>query len=339
MELKYKSFSLAILLVCIGHFSFAYDSLRLESNRGWQVVVHQVEQGETLYSLSRRYSADVKQIVEFNEIVNNSLALGQLILIPIAKEKGAKGKSETQSPKSASSVEHVVQMKETLYSISRLYGMKVDEIKALNGMKTNELSVGQVIKVSANSKSDLPESKPDVKPKEKSVVNGFTEYLVQSGDILETIARKFNVRPDSIIIWNELSDSYLAIGQRILIKGEIDKEAQKIAQKVETTGYSKISRITDQSGFSKVFEEGIAKKIEEAGDSDKYLAMHRTLKVGSMVEVRNLMNNKKIFVRIVGKLPSTGINDNTLIRLTPICFERLGIIDPTSRVEISYYED
>ena len=88
-----------------------------------------------------------------------------------------------------------------------------------------------------------------------------------------------------------------------------------------------------------MIEEGTARKIEDVVDTKKYLALHRTLPIGSMIEVRNLMNNQKIFVKVVGKLPETGLNKNVLVRLSPICFERLGVIDPMTRVEVSYFID
>ncbi len=359
MELKFK-LGLIMLFACLlySQESFGYDSVRVEKAKGKRVIIHEVEQGETLYSLSRRYGALVSEIVAFNDVVDNTISLGQILMIPLGKEKEKANRPKSNSGvdddlemeskpiKSASQPEkviHTVQPKETLFAISRLYGMSVDEIKALNGMTSNDLSVGEMIYVKASEGSATKAVVQPVivkeKPQNSSAPDGYTEYLVQTGDMLETIARKFSVRPDSIIIWNQLSNTYLAIGQRLLIKGAIDREAQKVEKKVEDTGYSKKSKMTDQSGFSKIYEEGIAKKIEDAVDTDKYLAMHRTLKVGSMVEIRNLMNNKKIFVRIVGKLPETGMNENVVVRLTPICFERLGVIDPKARVEISYYED
>lgn len=358
MELKYKLiFGLLITMFFQSQAILAYDSLRVEKIKGKRVVVHEVEQGETLYSLSRRYNSSVKEIISFNDVIDNTISLGEILMIPLVKEKSNKPKNlgvnedvevestepETSEPQ-VKKVTHTVQPKETLFAISRLYEMSVDDIKSLNQMTSNDLAVGQIINVYATNgkafeiKSDQP-IKLDPPKKTSSAPAGYTEYLVQSGDMLETISRKFKVRPDSIIIWNQLSNTYLAIGQRLLIKGSIDKEAQKTQKKVEDTGHSKISKITDQSGFSKVFEEGIAKRIEDVIETDKYLAMHRTLKVGSMVEVRNLMNNKKIFVRIVGRLPETGTNENILVRMTPICFDRLGVIDPKTRVEISYYED
>jgi LysM repeat protein len=360
MVLKFRFLILSLLFLFASE-AFSLDSLRVEKVRGRQVVLHQVDQGETLYSLSKRYNSDLKEISKFNQIENNAIALGQILKIPLPKIKGksdAKSAftSDTQAvglnttkPDSLvseglnpSPITHTVQAKETLFAISRMYDLSVDEIKELNDLSDNTLALGQVLVVgSSDADSSVNIQTPHVDtPDQPEVVDDkMTEYLVQSGDMLETIARKFGVRPDSIVHWNKLSNTYLAIGQRLQIKGEIDSLAQMVEVKVEETGYSQRRKIIDSSGFTKVLEEGIAKKIEDVIETDKYLAMHRTLRVGTMVEIRNLMNNKKIFVRIVGKLPETGLNEDTLIRLTPVCFKKLGVIDPKTRVEISYYED
>ncbi|MEO9475809.1 MAG: LysM peptidoglycan-binding domain-containing protein [Cyclobacteriaceae bacterium] len=357
MGLRYSILVVILMAFLATPSRAAYDSLRTEKHKGQMVVVHLVEQSETLYSLSRRYGSAVREIVKFNKIEGNTISLGQELLIPIGKIKSKKSKSgavsvngdpETEAevyslPQDSAQKTHIVKSKETLFAISRMYGLTVDELKQLNGLESNSLNLGQVLNVSTTGGEtvvSIPEEEEEEEVEiEKSVAPGFNEYLVQSGDMLETIARKFNVRPDSIVIWNQLSNTYLAIGQRLVIKGEVDSLVQMTQPEIEETGYSQKSKMIDASGFAKVLEEGVAKKIENVVETDKYLAMHRTLKVGSMIEVRNLMNNKKVFVRVVGRLPNTGLNQNTLIRLTPICFSKLGVIDPTARVEISYYEE
>lgn len=349
--LKYKLVLICLVLACsLNAYSSSFDSLRLENVNGQLLVVHKVEKGETLYALAKRYHTDTKSIITTNTIVNNSISLGQLLKIPIPKmgesslqndsivydslevENIALDSSQIAKERSKESI-HLVKAKETLYSISKIYDISVAELKESNNLVSNELSLGQTLLISKKMPSNnLPEVDDDV-------LKGYKEYFVQSGDMLETIAQKFKIRPDSIMLWNELSNSYLAIGQRLLIKGEIDSLSQTIKPKVEKTGYSNKKKIVDSSGFTKILEDGIAKKIENVIDTEKYLALHRSLKAGTMIEVRNLMNNRKIYVRVVGKLPATGLNKNTLIRVTPICFDKLGIIDPKSRVEISYYED
>jgi len=54
------------------------------------------------------------------------------------------------------------------------------------------------------------------------------------------------------------------------------------------------------------------------------------------VVVRNEMNNQVVFVRIVGKLPDTGINEKVIIRMSSAAIKQLRAIDPKFRVEISY---
>lgn len=350
MGLNYKIFLIGVGLILYGNAqAHVGDSVRLQKDGKRVFVIHQVEKGETLYSLSRRYGAEVQEVVATNSIEDNQIALGQVIRVPVANDRydteliddEKKPKPEEVRGEASS---HVVAAGETLFSISRKYDVSVAELKDWNELQSNELSIGQVLKVVSRSENGAPKPASDdelktVKKAEKDIPAGFTEYYVQSGDLLESIAKRFKVRPDSIVIWNELANTYLNIGQKLLIKGKLDQELMRRAEKVEQLAYGSRKKVKDQSGFVKVFEEGTARKIEGVAETQKYLALHRELKVGTLMEVRNLMNNQKIFVRVVGKLPETGLNENVLIRLTPICFERLGVIDPKTRVEVSYYED
>lgn len=350
----------------------ATDSLRTEKDGDRYFVIHRVEKGETLYSLSKRYNAHLNEIVRANDVMNNSISLGQELRIPI--------EGKPAIPKNTGAVKdyHTVVTGETLYAISRKYGVSVGQLRSWNNLPSNEIAIGQSLVVKSSTgieevekppvEEELPreeeqpeENEPPVEEEEKPAIaentgkvvekeenkelkkegipDGFQVYYVQSGEMIGGIARKFNVRPDSIVIWNDLSNTYLSIGQKLLIRGEIDKELQKKASDEKTTAYGTIRKTTDQSGFTKIYEEGIASKIDSSVETGKYLALHRSLPIGTLVEVRNLMNNQKVFVRVVGKLPETGLNKNVLVRLTPVCFERLGVIDPKTRVEVSYYED
>ncbi|MFT4834833.1 MAG: LysM repeat protein [Marinoscillum sp.] len=324
------------------------DSLGTEESGGKVFIRHQVVKGETLYSLSRRYGAEVSGIVELNQIVDNQLSLGQVLRIPTS----LKVKSTTPAVNTNTAVlktnssqtdnTHEVKPGETLFAISRKYGITVDQIKTMNGLQNNELSVGQIITIgSAEMKTSQTVSEVKIPAPEpvQQKPSGFSEYYVQSGELLESIAGRFSVHPDSIVKWNQLTNSYLTIGQKLLIKGKLDQVKLKQRETVEILPYGTRKLVKDQSGFTKIYEEGTASKIEEKIETTKYLALHRTLGPGTLIEVRNLMNNKKIFVRVVGKLPETGLNENVMIRLSPVCFERLGVIDPKTRVEVSYFQD
>ncbi len=351
MESRFSFFIVFFLILTFGANSNALDSLRLETRDGRNFIIHEVEQGETLYGISRRYGANLSEVVRLNSLEGSRIELGQMLEIPTTKSASAK------KPEATPDQLHVVAAKETLYGISKKYAVTIDEIKTWNGLPDNTLSLGQSLIVKKGTKvEEVKKPVEVVKPSEEKPVetkmettqvtetkapvkDDFTIYFVQTGDVLESIARRFNVRVDSIVIWNGMKNTYISIGQKLKIKGEPDTLYQTLEEPVHQTEYSKVKKQVDQSGFTRITEEGVAKKIEEIADTEKYLALHRTMKIGTLVEVRNLMNNKKIFVRIVGKLPETGLNENTLIRLSPICFKTLGIIDSLTRVEISYYEE
>ncbi len=359
------SYSLTLLFFISFIQAFSLDSLRIEKVQDKVVVIHEVEKGETLYALSKRYGAEINEVIAFNEITDNNISLGQMLKIPLVPVSGSVSEKSTETI-------HTVKTGETLFSISQMYDLRVYQLKEMNNLNSNDISIGQelVIKKLApevrdpnksiivsslpkkTDESDNTESIPDKTEIEEINVEetkaettveeiddmeGFMAYQVQSGDDLSTIATRYGVRIDSLKYWNKLSSDRLDIGQELKLKQKVDVVMD--APRIIKTPYGIKKRMVDQSGFVRIMEEGIAQKIEDVIPTDKYLCLHRDQPVGSLVEVRNLMNNQKVFVKVVARLPNTGLNENVLIRLTPVAFKRLGIIDPKARVEISYYEE
>lgn len=86
---------------------------------------------------------------------------------------------------------YITQPKNTLYTIAKLYGMKVEDIFSINSLKNDTIFVGQYIKV-----------KTQTRPLEAN------EYFIQEGDTLEKLAMKFKVSVETLRSWNHL-DGYL----------------------------------------------------------------------------------------------------------------------------------
>ncbi len=354
MALNYRivCFLGMVCLFAVGTKAGSLDSLRTEKLGDEWFIIHKVEQSETLYSLARRYGVELPKIQAANDLNGTNIDLGQELRIPSTAPVSSPQESDSH-PNPSSFRTHTVSPGETLYSIGRIYGVEVPDIKKWNSLSGTDISIGQELRIGGGSdkaSSEIKstetqaqvqntEKKPKKKEPETEIPDGFNIYYVQTGDLLETIAAKYKVRPDSIVIWNKLPNSYLTIGQKLLIRGEVDRETMNKRKNIEKLGYGTRRKITDPSGLVKIIEEGSARKIEDVVETQKYLALHRSLPIGTMIEVRNLMNNQKIFVRVVGKLPETGLNKNVLVRLTPICFDRLGVIDPMTRVELTYFED
>jgi hypothetical protein len=105
---------------------------------------------------------------------------------------------------------------------------------------------------------------------------------------------------------------------------------------VEKTTTIKISESI--SGSDEIKESGLAELIEGTDGNRKYLALHRTAPSGTILKVRNEMNNREVFVRVMGKLPETAPNDKLVIKISKSAYDRLGALDPKFRVEVTYYK-
>lgn len=104
---------------------------------------------------------------------------------------------------------YIVKKGDTLYSIARDNNLSVSELKKLNNLTSNTLSIGQRLKI----KSDATIS--PIEPTQPSDTSNI--YTVKSGDSLYSIARKYNVTVNDLMKYNNLTSNLLSIGQQIRI--------------------------------------------------------------------------------------------------------------------------
>lgn len=135
-----------------------YPSKALDSNNEPLVfnktknLEYKVEQGETLFAISKKLQIPIDSIIVWNDLPNHTIHSG-LILYYFEKNSDShidtSSKIGTQSTLENSNMfsEHTVKSGETLYSISRMYGVSIEEIKNANQMQSNELRLGQSLKI------------------------------------------------------------------------------------------------------------------------------------------------------------------------------------------------
>jgi len=104
-----------------------------ENNSG----IHIVENGDTLYSLSKRYGFTVDELKTKNGLTSNLIKVGQELNVSHSDYK----KSSTNKSF------WTVSKGDTLYNISKRNGLTVDELKSLNGLTDNLILVGQILKL------------------------------------------------------------------------------------------------------------------------------------------------------------------------------------------------
>lgn len=149
-------------------------------------TVYTVVSGDNLYNIARRYNLDVKDIVDYNNLSTTNLSIGQRLLIP----------TKTVPTPSEGYQTYIVKKGDNLYSIANKYNTTVDEIKSLNNLTSNILSI--------NQKLLIPSTKANT-------------YTVKKGDNLYSIARNYNTTVDEIKRKNNLTSNILSIGQVLKI--------------------------------------------------------------------------------------------------------------------------
>ncbi|WP_192825276.1 hypothetical protein [Rufibacter sp. LB8] len=104
--------------------------------------------------------------------------------------------------------------------------------------------------------------------------------------------------------------------------------------KTETSEEKSAGKTTEY--VSRVNESGMAEQIDQKADANKFLALHKTAPVGTIMAVKNPQNDQTVYVRVIGKLPSTGDNDKVVVKLSKKACQQIGAVDKRFRVEVSY---
>lgn len=163
------------------------------------IITHTVAQGETVYSIAARYHTTVQEIYRLNPKAEKGIKAGQKIKVPKVKLVIA-GYSN-----------HLIESKETLYSVSRMYKIAEKDIKDANpGLSESNFRAGQTIKIPQfKASSTAPVTT------QQSTVNFYT---VNKGETLYSIGKANNISVDELIKANDqLKDNGLKEGMTIVI--------------------------------------------------------------------------------------------------------------------------
>lgn len=149
--------------------------------------IYTVKKGDSLWKIANKYNTTVEKLKSANNLKTNTLSVGQKLVIPSISV--SPGVSDT----------YIVQKGDSLWSIANKFNMTVSELKNLNNLTNNLLSIGQVLKIKDSSN------------------NGKTTYTVQKGDSLWVIANKYGITTEELKNYNKLTSNLLSIGQVLKI--------------------------------------------------------------------------------------------------------------------------
>ncbi|MCX6292473.1 MAG: LysM peptidoglycan-binding domain-containing protein [Bacteroidetes bacterium] len=313
-----KKISIVLFLIifcCRGSFaSFIQpaDSAGVKSVNGKQLIEHRIEAHEGWYSIARKYGISYAALRLANKDSSDKLSVGQIILVPTDKEKNnspGKEKNYIQDKKKENkeAVYHVVKPKETVFAIAKKYHVKANDLKKWNDLSAGGLKIGEKLIV-GYKKTTVHEGNDDAIVK-------LTKELPLNDEIKQ--AHSENAKHDSSVV---------IIHKKNSVENNTTVDTQSVIKK---SGFA--------PGRKEVSEQGVATWIDDENiNPHKYFALHRTANIGSIIKVTNRMNKRSIFVKVVGKLPDTGDNDNVIIKISKASAEKLGVRDQRFQCALSY---
>ena len=312
-------------------------------------ITHKVKSGESLYVVAKKYNVTIKDLKIWNSLKSDKVTVGQAIKIqrtvavtttattstasiasttspekkeevkketpkkeetkkeetPAEKKEASSTTAATSSSQPGEWIAHTVTSGESLFSLSKQYGSSIEELIQWNALSSNNLKVGQSIKVGRGAASAV--AAPTV---------GEAKTTVAANPSTATPARSNR---------QELSTASTSSSSAATTRTEAATPAAEPTTAPNTSG-----------GFSNNKETGLAELIPDTSANKKYLVLHRTAPVGSVIRVKNEENDRTIFARVVGVLPETGDNVKVLIKLSQAAYDQLKAVNPRFPVEILY---
>ena len=181
-----------------------------------------VKKGDSLYSIAKQFNTTIGALKAINELTGNILQPGQILRLP---------NFVTFNTDPNDIIIYKISKGDSLYSIAKKFGVSVNDIINYNQLANTLLSVNQQLLIPVNK---VVESGKDP----------HINYVIKKGDTLYNIAKRYNVTPQELMDYNNLSSSLLNIGNTILIPQtkqlinyfvRTNDTLQSIAQRFNTT--------------------------------------------------------------------------------------------------------
>jgi membrane-bound lytic murein transglycosylase D len=168
-------------------------------------VRHKVRKGEALSTIARKYRSSVRSIVRANHLTSkHRIRAGKWLKIPFRgysyiEERISEPPKKTAKARTGKIMNYRVKQGDSLWLLARRFDTRVSEIRRLNGLRTNGLRVGQIIRVRSGSP--------------------VNSYVVKKGDCIASIAEKNKISIQKLLKLNGLSqEDNIYPGQIIIVK-------------------------------------------------------------------------------------------------------------------------
>ena len=332
--------AIAFVTTTLSFANFPADSVGTTTKSGSVYTIHEITAGETFYALSKKYDVTVEELQKANPEAT-TLAVGQKILVP-TKQQPAKAQTPVTTQTAPQSTKtHTVVAGEGLFSISKKYGVTVDNIVTWNNLTSSAINVGQTLIVSAPV-ANKPASQLPTSAKE-------TTHTVAAGEGLYGISKTYGVTVEEIKKWNNMTSNAIDVGQVLVVKkGDAPKSAPiktketkpavtinaKTPPSTAVNHPKKIITPSTSTPHSRKEESGVVSLTALPQYSTKFsYGLHKTAPVGTIVKVTNKTTGKIHWVRIMGTLDAS---ETSIMKVNQTVLDKLGEGATKFEADISY---
>ena len=333
-----------LLLILINFstlFCQANQSADLPSRtiEGKKYLVYKVQKGDGWNGIAKKFGINYTLLRLANKDSGDKLIAGKELLIPTAPLKTSdpffnKNYIDSGNVKGKENCKyHIVSAAQTLYGISKIYKVSVDQIKKWNNLTSNNLKTGQKLIVGF----------VQVSPKTNTEINiqntPAQETINLDTEIRNKKMRKINVAvpvdesemdPAGACIPGASSVSVPITNYNYDVDSSFSVEKANASEPVE-------DKVVFGNGRQEVNEEGLAYWSDETdADQEKYCAYHRTAPAGTIIKVINFTNSSKVYVKVIGTISDAPENEDILIKISKRSAERLGILQKKFQVRLQY---
>lgn len=288
---------------------------------------HIVKSGETLYRISKMYDITVEKLYELNPEARNGINPGQVLQLPTYQDD----KEATY---------HMVEAGQTLYSISKKYGVTVGEILKVNSQikSETEIAAGMIIKIPPRTDRDIrvPSNEttppPSVRP-ESDGMTGLKLYTVPAGATVYSLLKETGWSEAQLLHYNPQIKEGLKAGMSILIP---DMNMQNNLAIGDQTPLLDLQTVvltlpfaTDNSQRFKKYYEGFLMALLDLKKSGASFSVH--VVDCSDDRLRSTMQELKALPRI--ELIIGGVSDQSVRELSQLALDKSAtyVIPFTSR--------
>lgn len=306
-----------------------YNKVKIGPPQFLAPVTYSVSKGETLYSISKKMNTNVETLRMYNELKNDDIKAGQKLIVGYTgSDSGPNTGSDQNSTlkkNESNSVENKIsetkkdvvvndgdkdgKKKKSNSSTSDSSVKKENGTSSTTGQTANNTVVSQVTTNNSTSVDSKNENKNPVSTSPTNETSNTSENKVP----VTNSTSKNSSTSTTTVVSNTVS-------------GNQNKSSEDSSSKTNATSSSNKSTPSNEK-LVYLTEKGVVTWTKTNNDDGQFYCLHPTAPVGTVITLKNMMNNRSVQVKVIGKLPATAENQNVIMKISNSAAKNLNVLD------------